>query len=68
MDRTFPRHPARPALGFIARFFAASDMARSRRRLASLDPHLLADIGLTRTEAVEEAERAAWDVPAFWRR
>ncbi len=39
-----------------------------RRALARLDDAILADIGLTRAEAMMEAERPAWDVPDNWRR
>ena len=41
---------------------------RHRRRLGGLDPNLLRDIGLTESEAREEAERPFWDVPRNWRR
>ena len=39
-------------------------VARERRRLRRLDPHILRDIGLEREAAMEEADRAFWDVPA----
>jgi uncharacterized protein YjiS (DUF1127 family) len=53
------RLPAR-ALGLAA-------LARSRRSLLKLDDHLLRDIGLTRAEALAEAERASWDAPSHWK-
>jgi uncharacterized protein YjiS (DUF1127 family) len=34
---------------------------RTLRDLAD-DPHLLADIGVTREEALKEAERSVWDI------
>ena len=40
---------------------------RSRRALAALDSDALADIGLSRTEAVSEARRPFWDLPRAWR-
>ncbi len=40
---------------------------RSRRQLGLLDPHLLADIGLTPDIAKAEVERPFWDAPAHWR-
>ena len=40
---------------------------RQRRALAQLDPHLLADVGVTPTEAEAEAMRPIWDVPSNWR-
>ena len=39
-----------------------------RRRLAKLDAHRLADIGLSLEDAKDEARRAAWDAPQRWRR
>jgi uncharacterized protein YjiS (DUF1127 family) len=33
---------------------------KGRRDLARLDEHMLADIGLTRTQAVDEAEKPYW--------
>ena len=45
--------------------FAA--LSRSRRGLLMLDDHLLRDIGLTRSEAMAEAQRAAWDAPSHWK-
>lgn len=41
-------------------------VARGRRRLAMMDDRLLADIGVSRGEALFEASRAPWDVKA-WR-
>ena len=40
---------------------------RQRARLASLDDHILRDIGLTREDAIAEARRRLWDVPTHWR-
>ncbi|WP_435530891.1 DUF1127 domain-containing protein [Pseudotabrizicola alkalilacus] len=39
---------------------------RQRQFLARLDDRTLADIGLTRDQAVTEAERPMWDIPANW--
>lgn len=41
---------------------------RQRRHLARLDDAALTDIGVTRAEALREADRPLWDVPAAWRR
>ena len=41
-------------------------LSRQRRDLRDLDDHLLADIGLTRAEALEEAARPIWDAPHHW--
>ena len=39
---------------------------RQRQFLAHLDDRTLHDIGLTRTEAMSEAARPIWDIPANW--
>ena len=36
--------------------------AETRRELGSLNPRLLADIGVSRAEATQEAERWPWDL------
>ncbi len=36
-------------------------LARQRRRLGQLSEHMLADIGISRAEAQQEAERPFWD-------
>ena len=53
----------RPLLARIATAFA---LHRSRARLATLDAHLLDDIGLDRRTAEAEANRPLWDAPASW--
>lgn len=40
---------------------------RQRQRLAGLPDYLLDDVGLTRREALQEADRPAWDAPEHWR-
>ena len=50
-----------------ARLIYISALARSRRSLSRLDDHLLRDIGLTRSQALAEAERGIWDAPSHWR-
>ena len=35
--------------------------------LRALDDRMLRDIGLTRQEAEDEANRPIWDVPTHWR-
>ena len=54
--------------GMVARIVGAHALWKSRRRLAALDEAALRDLGLTRTEALEEAERPVWNVPAHWLR
>jgi uncharacterized protein YjiS (DUF1127 family) len=36
--------------------------SETRRKLGSLNPRLLADIGVSRAEATQEAERWPWDL------
>ncbi len=45
----------------------AACLYRQRNALAKLDDHMLADIGVSRGEALRESERAIWDVPSTWR-
>lgn len=45
----------------------ANAIARQRRALLELDDAILRDIGLTRTQAVQEASRPFWDAPRHWR-
>jgi hypothetical protein len=61
-------HQTGAAVGRLSsRALGLSALARSRRSLLKLDEHLLRDIGLTRAEALAEAERGAWDAPAHWK-
>ena len=48
----------------LHRFFRLS---RQRRHLGELDDHMLADIGVTREQALKESRKLAWDVPTNWR-
>ena len=43
------------------------DMWRSRQHLKRLDDRALADVGLSSKDALTEANRPIWDVPATWR-
>ncbi|MFN4193674.1 MAG: DUF1127 domain-containing protein [Tabrizicola sp.] len=56
--------PARRSLA--TRIWQALMLARSRRALAHLDDHLLADIGLSREDAEAETRRPPWDAPSHW--
>ena len=44
------------------------DTWRQRQVLRSLDADALADIGVTRKQAQNEARRPIWDAPVNWRR
>lgn len=50
-------------VSFVSR---ARAVARSRRQLAGLTDDQLCDIGLSRAEAVQEANRSVWDVEDAW--
>ena len=50
------------AQGLWARIVLMRHVAATRRELGTLNPRLLADIGLTRAEAAAEAERWPWDL------
>lgn len=65
----------RGGLGIFSRLRTALQVAAQRRRLAELDDALLADIGLTRAQALAEAGRpmfaqgyspAVWNAPYHW--
>lgn len=60
LGRNLSRLPA------LLLLFAA--VSRSRKGLATLDDHLLQDIGLTREQALAEASRPGWDAPTHWTR
>lgn len=45
-----------------ARLALMRRVAETRRELGTLNPRLLADIGLSRSEAAQEAERWPWDL------
>jgi uncharacterized protein YjiS (DUF1127 family) len=48
--------------------FAYLALRRQRRALAEMDDRQLQDLGLTRAEALQEANRPLWDAPAHWYR
>ena len=60
------RH-ASPVRG-LSRLIDVLALRRSRQSLATLDDHMLRDIGVSREQAQSEADRAAWDVSPTWRR
>ncbi|WP_336096227.1 DUF1127 domain-containing protein [Roseovarius sp. CH_XMU1461] len=57
-SRTQALHSRR---GLLPRLQTWASLRRQRRLLAELDADRLADIGLTRTEALSEARRPFWD-------
>jgi uncharacterized protein YjiS (DUF1127 family) len=65
---TLPRHPAAlHRLGRLGRAVQSFQEFRQRRNLARLDDHMLADIGISRDEALAESRRPIWDVTPTWR-
>ncbi|MDX1781039.1 MAG: DUF1127 domain-containing protein [Thalassovita sp.] len=53
-------------LSFFARLMRANALLRQRAALRRLDDAALDDIGLSRTEALREAQRPIWDAPESW--
>lgn len=55
--------PVRGLNRLLAHVLTALDVARQRRALLRLDDRMLKDIGISRYDAVREAERNFWDIP-----
>jgi uncharacterized protein YjiS (DUF1127 family) len=49
-------------VGWFAWLRRALQAIESRHHLTEMDRRMLADIGLSRSEALEEARRAPWDL------
>ncbi|HRK43668.1 MAG TPA: DUF1127 domain-containing protein [Gemmobacter sp.] len=62
--------PAHPSLlhRLLDSLIRRDTEARSRHRLARLEPHLLRDIGMTADEVAALAKAPEWDAPAHWKR
>lgn len=58
---------AAPRRPLLRRLLSLLALSRTRRSLAELDARGLRDIGVSDTEAEQEAARRLWDVPAHWR-
>ncbi|MBR0671981.1 DUF1127 domain-containing protein [Neoroseomonas soli] len=56
----FPAAKA-PSAGWCAWLRRTLQAVESRRHLAEMDARMLADIGISRAEALQEAGRAPWD-------
>lgn len=66
-SHTVPRNIPRPLFNRLATAIRRRlHLRQSRQRLAALDPHMLADIGLTPEQARHEAIRPVWDAPPGW--
>ncbi|WP_193142576.1 MULTISPECIES: DUF1127 domain-containing protein [unclassified Meridianimarinicoccus] len=59
-----PRQSRRLSLPGL--FQAVRAAHRQRRALQQLDDRMLADVGITRAQAEQEAARLVWDAPAHW--
>lgn len=70
LDAAAPLTLTHPARGMARRWPRLADLlalGAQRRALVRLDDRLLADIGLTRAQALAEADRPFWDAPRHWR-
>jgi uncharacterized protein YjiS (DUF1127 family) len=54
--------PRSRGASWLAWLATAMRTIETRRRLAQMDDRMLKDIGITRSEALEEANRAPWDL------
>ncbi len=62
---TAPSHIAASSqASLFTRVGAMFGIHRERRALASLEPHMLRDIGVSQDDARREASRPAWDMPS----
>jgi uncharacterized protein YjiS (DUF1127 family) len=57
-----PRTCRTPREGWFAWLSRVLQAIESRRHLAEMDRRMLADIGISRSDAREEAARAPWDL------
>ena len=57
--------PAR-RLSWRQKLSTFASLARSRRALRKLGAQQLADIGISKAQATEEARKPLWDVPDHW--
>ena len=63
----FTSRPGRRPSGVAAlfeRLLTHMEVAAERRCLASLDQHILEDLGISRADALAESGRSFWDLPA----
>ncbi len=67
--RYFPARASRTSGLPIVKWLAAIPALHAQRRaLRELDAARLDDLGLTRAEAMTEAQKPLWDVPSHWLR
>lgn len=56
-------HSQRARLGWLAWLRGMIAVREERRRLRDLDPRTLQDLGISREQALLEADRPFWDLP-----
>jgi len=61
-------HPVSGMTDLIRSLVSAHSVRKQRAALKALDADRLLDLGISRTDALSEAKRPAWDVPSHWRR
>lgn len=66
--RALAARPNARTHGLLARLSHLLALHSSRVRLATLDDHMLRDVGITREQAQAELDRPLWDAPSGWRR
>ncbi|MEP2715467.1 DUF1127 domain-containing protein [Pseudophaeobacter sp.] len=65
--RALPCTTPRVRFSLLSFVSARLSLLRQRRALKSLDARALEDIGISRSEAMKEAERQIWDAPESWK-
>ncbi len=63
-----PIQPARRRTGLLKMVADRLALYKERRNLADLPDYMLDDIGVSRTEAEEEARKEIWSAPSHWQR
>jgi len=63
-----PCAPSRRRPSLLALVRERLALLRQRRSLRSLDCAALKDIGISKEDALKEADRPIWDAPANWTR
>lgn len=53
--------------GFVLRILQWAALARQRRALHELNREQLCDIGVSKQDAIIEAQKFAWNVPENWK-
>lgn len=74
ISRPVARQAQRPSAAWLAWLAMVMRNVETRRHLAEMDARMLKDIGISRSDALEEANRAPWDneplsprAPWMWR-